>query len=141
MTINQLFDSTSQLLVKAARLQRRKAEVIAGNIANLDTPGYKARDFRFEAELRRAAGPVATDQPLALTRTQSRHLPLSGNESGDIGKTVIQENKLGGLDGNTVNLDREMAEQAINNAAYARTMQLLKSKMAILKTAIIEGGK
>ncbi len=141
MTINQLFDSTSQLLVKAARLERRKAEVIAGNIANLDTPGYKARDFRFEAELRRASGRGPADHPLELTRTRSGHLPLSGNGRDEIGKTVIRENHLGGLDDNTVNLDREMAEQAINNAAYARTMQLLKTKMAILKTAIIEGGK
>ncbi|NPA25144.1 MAG: flagellar basal body rod protein FlgB [Deltaproteobacteria bacterium] len=141
MTINQLFDSTSQLLVKAAQLQRRKAEVIAGNIANLDTPGYKAKDFRFESELRRASGSTAADQPLELTRTRTGHLPLSGSSDGDIGETVIQKNDLGGLDGNTVNLDREMAEQAINNAAYVRTMQLLKTKMAILKTAIIEGGK
>jgi flagellar basal body rod protein FlgB len=50
-------------------------------------------------------------------------------------------NSLGGLDGNSVNLDQEMADQAINNSAYIRTMQMLKTKMSILKNAIVEGGK
>ena len=131
MTINHLFDSTSNVLVKAAQLRSQNSEVIAGNIANLDTPGYQAKKFEFAEALRHAAA----------TSTNINHLGNPGNINSTRGNVTIKENSLGGLDKNSVNLDREMAEQAINNSAYNRAMQMLKSKMSILKTAIVEGGK
>jgi flagellar basal-body rod protein FlgB len=139
MTINALFDSTSNLLVKTAQLRSHKAEVIASNIANLDTPGYKAKNFEFSKQLQ-AASATATN-PLLMTATNANHFGRSNNLNSIQGNITIKTNPLGGLDGNSVNLDQEMADQAINNGAYARAMQMLKSKMAILKNAIVEGGK
>ncbi|MBN2705881.1 MAG: flagellar basal body rod protein FlgB [Deltaproteobacteria bacterium] len=139
MTINKLFDGTSQLLIKTAELRQRKGEVIAANIANLETPGYQARDFKFSDALRHAtANP--TSSPTMLT-THATHLGGRSSLSGIRGTYALKHNQLGGFDGNSVNLDQEMADQAINSGAYNRTMQMLKSKMAILKNAIIEGGK
>ncbi|MCD6292746.1 MAG: flagellar basal body rod protein FlgB, partial [Deltaproteobacteria bacterium] len=57
------------------------------------------------------------------------------------GVVTVKKNALGGFDRNTVNLDQEMADQAINQEAYNRTLQMLKSKMSIIKNAIVEGGK
>ena len=139
MTINHLFDSTSNILVKAAQLRSQNSEVIAGNIANLDTPGYQAKKFEFAEALRQAA--ATSTSPLMMTTTNINHLGNPGNINSTQGSVTIKENSLGGLDKNSVNLDREMAEQAINNNAYNRAMQMLKSKMSILKTAIVEGGK
>lgn len=139
MTINTLFDSTSDLLVKTAQLRTQKAEVIAGNIANLDTPGYKARNFEFAEQLHKAS--EASANSLTMTATNVNHFGRLSNINSIRGNVTTKANPLGGLDGNSVNLDQEMADQAINEGAYSRTMQLLKSKMAILKNAIIEGGK
>jgi len=47
MTINRLFDNTTNLLAKVLSLRARNAEVISGNLANIDTPGYKARQVTF----------------------------------------------------------------------------------------------
>ena len=139
MTINRLFDNTSDVLVKAAQLRSQKAEVIAGNIANLDTPGYRAKKFEFAETLRNAA--ASQTNSLTMTTTNINHLGRSGSINSIQGSITIKENTLGGLDHNSVNLDQEMAEQAINNSAYNRAMQMLKNKMSILKTAIVEGGK
>ena len=139
MTINRLFDGTSDLLVKTAQLRSQKAEVIAGNIANLDTPGYQARNFEFAEQLRKASG-ISTNS-LAMTATHVNHFGRLNTINSVQGSVMSKDNPLGGLDGNSVNLDQEMADQAINNGAYARALQMLKSKMAILKTAIVEGGK
>ena len=139
MTINSLFDSTSDLLVKTAQLRSQKAEVIAGNIANLDTPGYKARNFKFADQLREASE-ISTNS-LAMTATNVNHFGRLSTINSAQGSVTIKDNPLGGLDKNSVNLDQEMADQAINNGAYARAMQMLKSKMSILKNAIVEGGK
>ena len=139
MTINSLFDSTSNLLVKTAQLRSQKAEVIASNIANLDTPGYQSKNFEFADQLRQACG-VSTNFP-AMTTTHVNHLGNLNSINSVRGNIAIKENSLGGLDGNSVNLDQEMADQAINNGAYTRALQMLKSKMSILKNAIVEGGK
>ncbi len=139
MTINNIFDSTSRLLIKSAQLRAEKAQVIAGNIANLDTPGYQARKFEFSEALRRAAADSSGSLPMTITH--AGHLGNRPLINAVHGKITTAGNSLGGLDGNSVNLDREMADQAINNSAYIRTMQMLKSKMSILKNAIVEGGK
>jgi len=140
MTVNQIFDDTNRLLIKTAGLERRKAEVIASNIANLDTPGYQAREFTFTKALQRAAGATPASG-LEMRRTNPGHLPAAPALEEVTGTLGMRPRQLGGLDGNSVNLDQEMAEQAINNANYLRTLQMLKSKMAILKNAIVEGGK
>ena len=139
MTINSLFDNTSDVLIKAAQLRSQKAEVIAGNIANLDTPGYRAKKFEFAETLRNAS--TSQTNSMTMTTTNINHLGRSGSINSIRGRVTVKENTLGGLDHNSVNLDQEMAEQAINSSAYNRAMQMLKNKMSILKTAIIEGGK
>ena len=139
MTINSLFDNTSDVLIKAAQLRSQKAEVIAGNIANLDTPGYRAKKFEFAETLRNAS--TSQTNSMTMTTTNINHLGRSGSINSIRGRVTVKENTLGGLDHNSVNLDQEMAEQAINSSAYNRAMQMLKNKMSILKTAIVEGGK
>ncbi len=139
MTINSIFDSTSSLLVKSAQLRAQKAQVIAGNIANIDTPHYQARKFEFSDALRKAVADSSGSLP--MTATHAGHFGNTASINSVQGQISPKANTLGGLDGNSVNLDQEMADQAINNTAYIRTMQMLKSKMSILKNAIVEGGK
>ncbi len=141
MTVNRLFDNTTNLLARVLALRSRNADVIAGNLANVDTPGYRARELDFGRQLREALGePVAGILPLA--RTNERHLSRDGNLAG-VRPPVIRERQsdLTGFDGNNVDLDREMAALAENNISYNAAVEMLRKKLGILKNAIVEGGK
>ena len=138
MTVNRLFDNTTNLLTKVMALRARKAEVISSNIANIDTPGYKARQITFMDQLQEALGEADT---LPLVKTDTRHLPLSRTMSGVEPLMQLRETSLAGFDRNTVDLDKEMAALAENNLNYNAAVQMLHKKLNILKNAIIEGGK
>ncbi|MBN2332632.1 MAG: flagellar basal body rod protein FlgB [Deltaproteobacteria bacterium] len=138
MTVHGLFDNTTNLLAKVMALRSRKAEVIAGNIANIDTPGYKARNFTFIDQLQKALG---EETSLPLMRTHEHHLP--DRQSISEIQPVVEEREasLAGFDRNTVDLDHEMAELAENNLVYGAAVEMLRKKISVLKNAIVEGGK
>jgi len=138
MTVNRLFDNTTNLLAKVMALRARKAEVISENIANIDTPGYKAREVTFMDQLQDALG---KSDDLPLLKTDKAHLPVSGSISDVEPLIKIQESPLAGFDQNTVDLDHEMAALAENNLDYNAAVQMLHKKLNILKNAIVEGGK
>jgi len=138
MTVNRLFDNTTNLLAKVMALRARKAEVISGNIANIDTPGYKARQVTFLDQLQDALG---ESDKLPLLKTHKAHLPVSRGISEVEPLIQTQESPLAGFDQNTVDLDHEMAALAENNLNYNAAVQMLHKKLNILKNAIVEGGK
>lgn len=114
----QIFDRTTLLLEKALGLRLVRHNLIAANLANMDTPGYVARDFSFAAELRRAM----EQDPVKLGSVSLEPPPL-----------VRQEGK--------VDLDREMARLAENSLMYDAMSRLIAKKFELLKYAIGEGGK
>jgi len=138
MTVNRLFDNTTNLLAKVMALRARNAEVISSNIANIDTPGYKARQVTFMDQLQEAIG---ESDDLPLVKTNKAHLPVSRSISEVEPLIQTQESSLAGFDQNTVDLDHEMAALAENNLNYNAAVQMLRKKMNILKNAIVEGGK
>ncbi|MEA3241317.1 MAG: flagellar basal body rod protein FlgB [Pseudomonadota bacterium] len=138
MTVNRLFDNTTNLLAKVMALRARKAEVISSNIANIDTPGYKARQVTFMDQLQDAL--VESDR-LPLVKTHKEHLPVSRTITEIESSIQAQESSLAGFDRNTVDLDHEMAALAENSLNYNAAVQMLHKKLNILKNAIVEGGK
>jgi len=140
MTVNGLFDNTTKLLIKVMSLRSAKADIIAGNLANIDTPGYKARKVDFEQQLQKVVG-ILPENGLPLTRTDKRHLPLNGDLTDVRAVVSERQNDLAGFDGNTVDLDQEMAALAENKINYLATVEMLRKKLAMLKNAIVEGGK
>lgn len=138
MTINRLFDNTTNLLAKVMSLRARKAEAISSNIANIDTPGYKARQVTFMDQLQEVLG---ESDSLPLMRTHKGHLPVSRTPAEVEPLMQTQESSLAGFDRNTVDLDHEMAALAENNMNYNAAVQMLHKKLNILKNAIVEGGK
>jgi flagellar basal-body rod protein FlgB len=138
MTVNRLFDNTTNLLAKVMALRARKAEVISSNIANIDTPGYKARQVSFMDQLQDALG---ESDRLPLVKTHKGHLPVSRSIAEVEPLIQLQESSLAGFDRNTVDLDHEMAALAENSLNYNAAVQMLNKKLNILKNAIIEGGK
>ncbi len=116
----------------ALMLRSRRAGVLAANIANADTPNYKARDMDFAALLQQAG--ADHDNGLALKRTDPRHLAASdpGLDTG-----IRYRNPLApSLDGNTVDMQMEQARFAENALQYQTSLTFLNGKIRSLKLAI-----
>ena len=110
-----------------------RQQVLASNIANADTPHYKARDIDFKSALQSALAGSAT--PAFLTRTSPRHLqPASAGLLG--AKLLFRSEQQSSVDGNTVNLDVERAQFAENAVHYEASLTFVGSYLRQLQTAI-----
>ncbi|HDS30544.1 MAG TPA: flagellar basal body rod protein FlgB, partial [Firmicutes bacterium] len=122
-----------------------RGHLIAHNIANADTPNYKAKRLRFEEFLARELGADVPGSTLPLARTNSLHLPgthgfgTSGKLVPPIGIIYTQDQTTFRLDGNNVDIDHEMAEQAKNALQYSAMTDLVSRRLSSLRTAISEG--
>jgi len=122
MPIN--FDKALGSHEKALMIQARRASMISSNIANADTPGYKARDLDFKQVLKSSSGDM-----LSLQKTNGSHLQSSGMNS--MGMEV--KYRMPGqpsLDGNTVDLDLEKSEFSENAVRYQTTLHFLTRKFS-----------
>ena len=130
------FDPVIGALNTALNLRLVNQNVISGNIANADTPGFKAKKVEFESALRDAIG--VGDQ-LPLERTNGNHI---SHQSSDAVQPAIFEdpNGIESLDGNTVDRAAEMSRMAENQILYDAATEMLKKKLGMLKYAISEGG-
>jgi flagellar basal-body rod protein FlgB len=109
----------------------RRQLVLSSNVANLDTPGFTPSDVDFESALSKAQ---AAGKPVA---TNSRHLSLNSAES-DI-PTSERPDKVESRDGNSVDLDMQMARLGQNAVSYQANIKAASKKLAILKYAASEG--
>lgn len=129
MAIN--FDSALGVHDDALALRGRRAEVLANNIANADTPNFKARDVDFAAVL---AGQLDSYE-LPLEQTAARHQDefLSPDTAADL---LFRTPHQPSVDGNTVELQEEMARYTDNAIRYQASFQFLNSKFKGLTSAI-----
>ena len=134
-----LFGNTIDLAAQALNLRSRKHELIVSNLANADTPGYKAFDLLVEESLQKQIG---KSSDLQLKQTNSGHLPAARNAGAGIRPNIIETpepNNLRG-DGNTVDMDHEMSNLASNQLLYRASAQIVAKKFQSLKS-VINGGK
>jgi flagellar basal-body rod protein FlgB len=115
---------------QAVRVRTQRAEILAGNLANADTPGFKARDVDFAAVLR-----GETSGRVALATTQSGHLSGEGGAVAT-GSLLYRNPTQASLDGNTVDIAREQVEFSSNAMQYQASLRLLEGKVRSLLTAI-----
>ncbi len=116
----------------ALQVQSRRMEVLANNLANVDTPNYKARDLDFKAALAQAG---SADASLKLTVTNAQH--AAGNTQSVAGTQLKYRVPLGpSLDGNTVDAQQEQAAFAENTVRYQATLTFLSARFKSLLTAI-----
>ena len=120
---------------QALKVQSQRMEVLADNLANVDTPNYKARDIDFKAALAQAGSP---DAPLALTTTTASQVGgASAAGDPDIAGALKYRVPLApSLDGNTVDAQMEQAAFADNTVRYQATLTFLSSRLKNLMTAI-----
>jgi flagellar basal-body rod protein FlgB len=120
----------------ALDVRARRNELIANNIANADTPGFKARDMDFRTALARATGEQTTG--VNLTTTQPGHIGTAATAGTSANPDLKYRTPLApSLDGNTVDAQLEQAAFAENAVRYQATLTLLNNKFRGLLTAIL----
>lgn len=126
-----MFDNVFGIHEPALLLHGQRLGVLAANIANADTPGYKARDIDFAAVLSN------TDQqrPLALSATQPAHIVPGGGDSS-AAELKYRNPFQASLDGNTVEMSVEQAAFSENNVRYQASLTFINSQIADLQFAI-----
>lgn len=127
MAIN--FDQALGIHPLALTLRDRRAELLASNLANADTPDFKARDLDFQAVLKGVREPSVQ---LALTRG-NHILPARGSFDAETKYRVPAQ---AALDGNTVESEQEQVRYAQNALQYQFSLRLVSDKFAGLRTAI-----
>ena len=129
-------DQTINFHRQALGLRSYRQEVLAANIANADTPNYKARDIDFNSALQKAlAGKSeSSGASLSLATTSSRHLPGSGNAGP---APLLYEKELQpSADGNTVNMDVERSKFAENAIQYEASLNFISGQFKTMLSAI-----
>ncbi len=110
-----------------------RQQVIASNIANADTPNYKARDVDFREALRGAQTGRGSD--LALKTTSSRHLAAAAANPLEANLKYRNEEQ-GAVDGNTVNMDVERSAFAENAIQYQASVTFINGLISGMQRAI-----
>lgn len=123
---------------KALELQAERGRVLASNIANADTPNYKARDFNFQQALAAATatgGGAAAGKSVAVVVTQPGHMSAPAGTAG--GPALLYRAPLqSAVDGNTVDLDVERANFVENSVRYEATLRFINGQIKTMTTAI-----
>ncbi len=106
-------------------------KLISGNVANVLTPGYKAKDIDFQKEFQRLKG-----TPLGVegVTTNPRHIPLGMSENR--APRILTNRKAPSNGINDVNIDKEMTKLATNQISYTVAARMLKNKFIGLRQAI-----
>jgi flagellar basal-body rod protein FlgB len=139
MSTDGIFNKTFSLLGRSLDLRILNQRVLAANIANLDTPNYKAIELAVSEEMIREN---ETTREVTLTRTHVNHLPIQprSREGITLKAARAPEFSLRG-DGNTVDIDRAMGQMAKNTLLFNAATQLISRKFKGLKNAISGGAK
>lgn len=136
-------DSMLDFQASALRLRGERERVIASNIANADTPGYKARDFDFGKALAEATGTAAARAgaaPVPVAATQPGHIGYTGSTAAttSLSTTALayRAPNQASLDGNSVEIDVERAKFAENTIRYEAALRFLGGNIKSMQTAI-----
>jgi len=122
--MEKLFGKTVDMLSTMMEYQSKRHKLIAANIANIDTPGYKPKDIVFKKEL---DGMMCGEKTVVMDKTNPGHL-----SSGDYSEYEVIKS------GDSVNIDKEMTRLAENNLRYNLSVELLARKFKSLTTVLRE---
>jgi flagellar basal-body rod protein FlgB len=128
-------DSSLRFHQEALNLRARRQEVLAANIANADTPNFKARDIDFSGALSQAVQRGTRSESIPMASTSGRH--LSGATAGGVDAALLYRTPTqSSLDGNTVEMDVERVNFADNAMRYEMNLTVLGSRIKGLLSAM-----
>lgn len=120
---------------KTLLFRSSRAAVLANNIANSDTPNYKARDISFDSMMK-----DAQRSTLSMKATNDKHFSMSGSlSSAGSDELLYRTPSQPSLDGNTVDMQREQAEYAQNSLQFDTSFMFLDRKISGMKKALTGG--
>jgi len=127
-------DKTLKALTTALNFREMRQELISSNIANANTPGFKAKKMDFEEALARA---LDVDGQMRMNVNDGRHFNVGNGGFNNLEPEIYDDpNGIVSEDGNTVDVEAEMARMAENKLMYDALVQLINKKMGIMKYAI-----
>lgn len=135
-----LFDLSDQVQMESLNQRLLRNKVVTANIANAETPGYRALGYDFETQLNAISD---NDSPFPMKVShekhyKSNHLEADGSLLPDV---FIRPTESIPEDGNTVDIDKEMGQLSKNHILYRSSIELINRKVGILKYAITSGGR
>ena len=124
-------DKTIDALATSLNFRQMRQEIISSNIANSETPGYKAKRIQFEEALARA---LDVDGQNGMKGNQREHFNFGGGDISSVSPEIYEDpNGEVSENGNTVDRDKEMALMAENKILYDAAIQLLNKKLSLKK--------
>lgn len=128
--IDKVFDSSILGLHKNMDVTKKRSEALLSNIANAETPGYRAIDVNFGAELDKAF----SKQSGVLMKTSEKHMNIGSNS----GASQIVSDNTGTMrkDGNNVDLDLQMAKMSKNTGSFNGSAAMIRKKLNMIRQAI-----
>lgn len=130
----KLFSNTISTLENSLNYSSTKQKVIAENIANVDTPNFKAKNVSFKSTMQ-----IALDQTAEAKKTSTRHLDFKGITMSNIAITTDRTTSYHN-NGNNVDMDKEMSDLAANQIYYNALIDRISGKFQSLQS-VIRGGK
>lgn len=124
------FDKALGIHESATLVRNQRAEVLAANLANADTPNYKARDIDFQAMLK---SEVAARDSLSMRTTHSNHIQIKSAADGALQYRIPNQ---ASIDGNTVDATDEQSRFAENSTQYLASLRFLGDRFSGLKSAL-----
>ena len=131
-----IFSGTVSVVEQALNVRSKKHGVVASNVANIDTPHYKAFDIVVNEEMEKLTG---SESSIQFTKTHPDHFPLQSTALTVTPKRVPTEQTGVRQDGNTVDLDKSMAELSENTILYTALAHIIAKKFDGMKAVINEG--
>ncbi len=124
------------ILKKAMDVASLRQKLMANNIANVNTRGYKAEKVAFEEAMKSAIG---FSEDMDLKKTDECHIG-SGTEWSSVQPEIVRDESVSQrLDGNNVDIESEMVDMAANQLLYNALAQQVSNKISVLRYAIHEG--
>ncbi|MDR7051579.1 UNVERIFIED_ORG: flagellar basal-body rod protein FlgB [Zoogloea ramigera] len=126
----------------ALNLREKRQTVLASNIANADTPNYKARDIDFSSAMKAAVEKASPTAAASMKTTAARHFPNPPSDGGLLAdgtpllyRGVVQ----GAVDGNTVDMDVERNQFADNAVRYEASLTMINAQIKGMMNALQSG--
>lgn len=146
--MSSIFNSTKAKPLAEQALAGRslRQDIIASNIANIDTPFYKAKDVNFEDTLIEKANQMygrksQSTKTLALAKTDEKHLSGARDGASEFGTVFLRDGHMARNDANTVDLDVETTELSKNAMMINALSKALKKQSDIFKSVIESSGR
>lgn len=132
-----MFDTVDRL-ERTLDFHKDRHAVLAGNLANLETPGYRPLDLAEAPSNSGSTGALGAEE---LSRTNSAHLSASGEAAplANNARVFEDETNTPGVDGNAISLERELAKVDANRIRYNTASELVSRKLALIRYCAGDG--